>query len=449
MTPGDPKGRGEQGRSLSGAHSGSGGAGGKSPRGEGKHTPALERVRGRNERAAARQERRGQLRADRQSAALADRTKDRDQDRDRRRRAAKDAQRAAKKETAARAKRAGDAERATLGQAVAEGAEDRWKKRRERGPLDPPIVTRKKKPKKDGGDGGPDGGAPPEVDLTKKPKTRDGAAGKDPADPEAGRPADPPEPAADPPAGAKPDDPAAPGAAAADGPPPGSTAGPGASPPPPGSFGIPGGFGGMRPPPGADRSYTVTLERDDPPPAPPAPAWAIGPAHPALPAAKAALPSAAATSSTPPAPAVPAVPAPRGARFVSTPVKTTQYKDAELTIYDVIDADADMSEEITEGVDEAIKAADGCERLISKLEALHAKVVELRVPGVLEGMVVRLLEKTETVKARAEAIAKALPRASESISTAGSNAESRHRHLADVTRDMGHVRPADRDYHNE
>jgi hypothetical protein len=134
---------------------------------------------------------------------------------------------------------------------------------------------------------------------------------------------------------------------------------------------------------------------------------------------------------------------------VSAPVKSTQYRDAELTVYDVIDADADMAEEITEGVDEAIKAADGCDRLMNKLEALHAKILDLKVPGSLPGMVARLMEKTATVKAKADAIAAALPRASEAISTAGSNAEARHRHPADVTRDMGHTRPADRDYHND
>lgn len=132
---------------------------------------------------------------------------------------------------------------------------------------------------------------------------------------------------------------------------------------------------------------------------------------------------------------------------MSAPVKSTQYKDAELTVYDVIDADADMAEEITEGVDAAIKASEGCDVLFTRLEALHAKVVELKVPGSLEGMVIRLMEKCGTVKARADAIAEALPRASESIATAGSNAESRHRHPADVTRDMGHTRPAEREYH--
>jgi hypothetical protein len=127
----------------------------------------------------------------------------------------------------------------------------------------------------------------------------------------------------------------------------------------------------------------------------------------------------------------------------------TQYRDAELTVFDVIEADADMAEQITAGVDEAVGAANGCDRLYRKLEELHAKVVELRVPGVLEGMVLGLMDRTGHVKAKAEAIAQKLPAASEAIATAGVNAETRHRPLADAVRDAGHVRPAERDYHNE
>ncbi|WP_329374749.1 hypothetical protein [Streptomyces sp. NBC_01483] len=62
-------------------------------------------------------------------------------------------------------------------------------------------------------------------------------------------------------------------------------------------------------------------------------------------------------------------------------------------------------------------------------------------------MVIRSMAQTSMVKAKA--IAEALPRASESISTAGTNAESRHLALADVVKDAGRTRPAERDYHNE
>lgn len=130
-------------------------------------------------------------------------------------------------------------------------------------------------------------------------------------------------------------------------------------------------------------------------------------------------------------------------------IPTTQYGDAELTVYDVIDADADMAEEILDGVSEARASADGCEQLFTRLEAVHAKVVELQVPGLLAGWLVRLMDKTQTVKAKAEAIANALPAASEAIRVAGSNAEAIYRPPADVTRDMGHTRPAEAPYHNE
>lgn len=186
-----------------------------------------------------------------------------------------------------------------------------------------------------------------------------------------------------------------------------------APPPPP-------GFEGMRPPPGADRRIFVVSERlDNQPPRPEAVrSLALAQEGPLPMLESAALPS-------------------------------TQYRDAELTIFDVIDAAADMAEEITDGVVEAQRSAAGCDALLERLEALHAKVVELRVPGSLEGMVVALMEQTAVVKARAEAIAENLPRAAEAISIAGSNAEARHRPLADAVRDAGHTRPAERDYHQE
>ncbi|MFI2207645.1 hypothetical protein ACH47Z_44790 [Streptomyces sp. NPDC020192] len=303
------------------------------------------------------------------------------------------------------------------------------------------------------------------VDLTKKPKPKATEAGKDKVPPKPTTPPKPlydkdrpvtgtakpdgektwkdkPKPPVDGTKDGKPGPGPAPGAESAGTTPPGGPSGAWAPPPPPPP--PPPGFEGMRPPPAYSEGFKVWLERDDPPGPPPEPAGAITRGHPALPAGTATAPAA---SSTPPGPAAPAVPPQRGARFVSTPVKSTQYRDAELTVYDVIDADADMAEEITEGVDAAIKASEGCDVLFTRLEALHAKVVELKVPGSLEGMVIRLMEKCGTVKARADAIAEALPRASESIATAGSNAESRHRHPADVTRDMGHTRPAEREYH--
>ncbi|MFF3488738.1 hypothetical protein ACFYXC_36525 [Streptomyces sp. NPDC002701] len=149
-----------------------------------------------------------------------------------------------------------------------------------------------------------------------------------------------------------------------------------------------------------------------------------------------------------------AIPASRtGGTAVTVPVPTrapsTQYADSDLTIYDVIDSDADMAEEIMAGVDEANAAAEGCEKMMTKLEALHQKIVDLKVPGVLEGWVLILAEKAVSVKAKAEALAEKLPAASEAIRTAGENAERRHKPLADITRDHGHAAPAERDYHVE
>jgi hypothetical protein len=127
----------------------------------------------------------------------------------------------------------------------------------------------------------------------------------------------------------------------------------------------------------------------------------------------------------------------------------TQYADSDLTIYDVIDSDADMAEEIMAGADDAKEAAEGCDKLTTRLEFLHAKIMDLKVPGVLEGWVLLLAEKAQNVKARAEAVAEKLPAASEAIRVAGENAADRHKELADVTRDQGHAAPAEADYHNE
>jgi hypothetical protein len=172
-------------------------SGGKSPSSK-KSSPALERARGRQERAAARQDGKHQRRADRQAARRDNRAKDRDVARDRKTRAA-DARQDAKqvrqdrfeakqkarkarakawkkKETAA----AADADRTTLGQAVAKAARRRLKKRRKN--LAPPVLTtvNRKKSKKKGGKSGGTTPAAPKVDLTKKPKPGGGAKASGP-----------------------------------------------------------------------------------------------------------------------------------------------------------------------------------------------------------------------------------------------------------------------------
>ncbi|MFE1075155.1 hypothetical protein ACFW5W_28550 [Streptomyces sp. NPDC058783] len=198
-----PPGSGKNGSSgKNGGSSGSGikaPSGGKSPSSK-KSSPALERARGRQERAAARQGAAIQRRADRQAARTENRGKDRDAARDRKNRAsdarqdtkdrvrnaradAKQArreqarqdrfeakQKARKERAKARRKKketaaAVDADRTTLGQAVAKTARRRLKKRREH--LAPPVLTTVKRKKGKSGGTTPAG---PKVDLTKKPK---------------------------------------------------------------------------------------------------------------------------------------------------------------------------------------------------------------------------------------------------------------------------------------
>ncbi|MFF3443671.1 hypothetical protein [Streptosporangium sp. NPDC002721] len=219
----------------------------------------------------------------------------------------------------------------------------------------------------------------------------------------------------------------------------------------------PSGWERMRPPPGADQSEWVTVERVDerPWPRPEAPALTVGQAALTGPApSPTADPTTSPSADQAESPSADPAPSPtpadqQGAPTVSMPARTTQYADADLTIYDVIEADADMAEEITEGVTEARDTADGCEQLLTRLEEVYAGVRDLKVPGVLLGMMALLMDKTMTVKSRAEAIAANLPLAAEAISVAGTNAAARHQGLADAVRDAGHIRPAEREYHDE
>ncbi|MFJ4672816.1 hypothetical protein [Kitasatospora purpeofusca] len=207
---------------------------------------------------------------------------------------------------------------------------------------------------------------------------------------------------------------------------------------------------GFGPPPGWMHSTEHNVRRYDRPD----PDWAA----PAIGRGRAALPRApyngphARPGTTRPTPMPPASPV--GGRPVTIPVPRTdsgtQYAgDSDLTIHDVIDADSDMAEEILQGADDARLAAEGCEKLLGRLEALHAKVVDLKVPGVLESMVASLIERTEEVKAKADAVAEAIPAAAEAIAQAGTNAARRDKPVADITRDMGHAAPAERDYHEK
>lgn len=130
-------------------------------------------------------------------------------------------------------------------------------------------------------------------------------------------------------------------------------------------------------------------------------------------------------------------------------VQDTQFVDADLTVYDVIESDEDMAVEILAGAEHAKLVADRCERLVSSLESLHAELSAKFVPGVLIGWCARLIERAGVVETKAEELAAGLPRASEAIAHAGQVAADYDKHPADVTRDMGHTAPADASYHQE
>ncbi|MEU5053554.1 hypothetical protein [Streptomyces sp. NPDC021096] len=144
----------------------------------GKHRPSLERARGRNERRAAAQAARQQRRGARHAAGLEERAQVRGASRQRKqaaqeaRRAAKEAKRNGKRNE----KKAADAGRVTLGEATVKEMRRRLKKRRKH--LDPPVLSKVKRKKKDSK--GKDGAKPAvaKVDLTKKPKPGSGPAPK-------------------------------------------------------------------------------------------------------------------------------------------------------------------------------------------------------------------------------------------------------------------------------
>lgn len=206
------------------------------------------------------------------------------------------------------------------------------------------------------------------------------------------------------------------------------------APPPP-----PPGAEWMRPPPGADRSTYITVERVGDPEDPPRPA-----AAPLTTTARHAAPGMA----LPPAPA----------RTNGNPMTTlatlpepahTAQDDAELTIHDLLDYTTDKVTEIKAGVTYAHRIAQGCEELIKHLEELHAQILKLQVPGSLPGDLRDLMEQTGSVRAYAKTLAERLRAAAERLQSAGAKAKEQHMPLADAVRDMGHDRPAEREYHDE
>ncbi|MFF6794305.1 ATP/GTP-binding protein [Streptomyces filamentosus] len=204
-------GSGSPGKNSSGSGSGKEDRKGRRDRTESPGSPAAERSRGRQERAAARLAAREQRRDTGQRAALADRTKDRDQDRANRQtaweeRRAKRQQRAAAREERKTGKETGTPAapgRTTFGQAVAAEAQRRWDERRAKDtgkapkddaapPKDDAPASKEEPGKKPGtapepetgpknGDAAPESGSAPKSDGAPKPEPdpKDGGAPKD------------------------------------------------------------------------------------------------------------------------------------------------------------------------------------------------------------------------------------------------------------------------------
>ncbi len=473
---------------------GAGGSGGKSPK-SGKSpsppssSPSLERARGRQERAADKQRAKDQRRADRVAAQLEDRGKDRKRhhgsqddrqavkDRIRNGRleakeARKDAARDARRQERADRKAKRKEEKAardrtalaqSVGQAVTEETERRLRARRDA--LDPPVLSRNRKdtPAEDAESG-------PKVDLKKKPRAPKGSST---APPKATSPKPPPGPETE-------------------AEPPGQeTGGPGSGPgsrsrrnreqqPPPRQEPQADGEW-LRPPPGMRVEYSVTIDRPDREAQAqararakaeeelrrranlanvfnPAPGLPPGPTtrSEAPPAAPAPPPSSTPSSTSSPAPKnerKAPIPMPGGPLAHPAPppssVGDTQFTDSDLTVYDVIDADQDMAEEIMAGAEHALLVADRCQRLQAALEGLRASLIAKSVPGVFVGWCTRLIERAGVVEDKAVAVARGLPRASEAIAHAGAVAAEHDKPVADVVRDMGHTAPADTSYHQE
>ncbi|MEU1895751.1 hypothetical protein [Streptomyces pristinaespiralis] len=203
----------------------------------------------------------------------------------------------------------------------------------------------------------------------------------------------------------------------------------------------------LRPPPGMNTTYSVTITRPDreKPKKPPA---AItrgrpGPRAGSSPASSSTTTTAGPTGSVPP-------PRKEARPMGGAPaVRDTQFTDADLTVYDVIESDQDMAQEIMAGAEHAKLVADRCQNLVSSLESLHAELTAKSVPGSLIGWCARLIERAGVVETKAEGLAAGLPRASEAIAHAGQVAADYDKHPADVVRDMGHTAPADASYHQE
>ena len=194
----------------------------------------------------------------------------------------------------------------------------------------------------------------------------------------------------------------------------------------------------LKPPPGWDAEYSVTIERE---PAPRQPRGALGTGQKGLPVGKGGEVTPTRTK-------------PKEGPIVVGPaaavgeVGDTQFVDADLTVYDLIDSDEDMGEQILQGVDHMRVVASKCEGLKTGIENLYATCLQKKVPGVLVKWCIRLMERGGSVQDKAEALAASLPRASEAILAARDVAVEADKRRADAVKDAGHVAPAEREYHD-
>ncbi|MFI6689108.1 hypothetical protein [Streptomyces sp. NPDC050485] len=211
-----------------------------------------------------------------------------------------------------------------------------------------------------------------------------------------------------------------------------STSGPGA---------MPGGDGEwLRPPPGWDVSYKVDLEVIRPEPRRRQPAG--------ITTGRRELPAGSSGQVTPTRSVPKESPIVMGTAVSVGEVGDTQFVDADLTVYDLIESDEEMGEQILQGVDHMNLVASKCEGLKSGLESLYAMCIEKKVPGVLVKWCIRLMERAGSVQDKAEALRDSLPRASEAILSARDTAVEADKLRADRVKEAGHVAPAEREYHD-
>ncbi|MFD0723233.1 hypothetical protein [Streptomyces globosus] len=208
---------------------------------------------------------------------------------------------------------------------------------------------------------------------------------------------------------------------------------------------MPGGDGEwLRPPPGWDMSYSVETEVIRLPRTVPQRTGITA----STTTGRKALPPGRAGEVAPTRSVPRESPIVMGTAVAVGDVGDTQFVDADLTVYDLIESDEEMGEQILQGVEHMNLVANKCEGLKAGLESLYALCIEKKVPGVLTQWCVRLMERAGSVQDKAEALRDSLPRASEAILTARDTAIEADKLRADRVKEAGHVAPAEREYHD-